>query len=148
MWKQVFPQLRYRYSKIIRAFTPALFIICKKNSSCIYGTIYVCSEIFCPLYLSLDLGKMVSRFKFVALPFPLNSVFWSFYSILRAFSGVERRTKSVVLVTERLLPEQVSGLILTTSGGSVSSIMIWTYFVYSENVLIPKINSKKLNKIF
>ena len=26
--------------------------------------------------------------------------------------------------------------------------MIWTYFVYPENVLIPNINSKKLNQIF
>ena len=66
-------------------------------------------------------------------------------------------------VTWRLLPERVSSLILTElpvefhsimhcgsvelTLESVSSIMIMTYFVYSEKVLIRKINSKKLNQI-
>ena len=63
----------------------------------------------------------------------------------------------IVLVTERLMPERVPGFKLTESRAklrfiyalgcaeliskSVSFIIIWTHFVYSENVLISKIIS-------
>ena len=78
----------------------------------------------------------------------------------KTLRGTRYNTRDeLVLATER-----VSGLILTGPPAelqfiqhcgcaeliseSVSSTMLWTYFVYSENVLIPKINSKKRNQIF
>ena len=71
-----------------------------------------------------------------------------------------------MLVTERLLQERVSSLILTGPLAELQFIRVLRlcktnirdyqfhndmdiqYFVYSENVLIRKINSKKLNQIF
>ena len=56
----------------------------------------------------------------------------------------------LALVTERISGHKLTGppVQLRRISKSLSSIMVWTYLVYSENVLIHKINSNKLNHIF
>ena len=89
---------------------------------------------------------------------------WQLHSITTNDVGYCIPFKIVLIMEWLLLLERVSSLILTGPPMSsnlfmhcvcaelisepISSIMIQTYFVNSENVLIRKIISKELNQIF
>ena len=108
----------------------------------------------------------------IATFIPINNVLvqfevlcWQLHSITTDEVGYCIPFK-ILLVTEQLLLEWISGLILTGPPTELRFIhalrlrrinirvylfhndMDIQYFVYSKNVLIRKINSKKLNQIF